>query len=228
MKRLLPLILVLFLLCCGCSRETQADEACITVTWLQEMRDFGGFVGNPCDESKEKEELIRDVLGQYPPGFLDQWGSVEILLCRALTGEEAFAGGRWAGFTQQTEDGWLVVLDAERCTAGTVHHELAHILDGILTQAGVLTEEAWMEFCPNGFVYGQPGDYADFFADDYAMTDIREDRARTFEDGVLYGPGVYADRPALWLKLEYFSRAIREYFDTEGWPDKTVWELALE
>lgn len=233
MKRLLPWILALILFCLGCGgeespQETKLPESRLTVTRLQQERDFGGFAGKPCTDASRAETLIRQVLEQYPPGFADQWGRVEILLCGALTGEDAFAGGHWAGFTQRTEDGWLVVLDAGRCTAGTVHHEIAHILDGILTEAGALTENGWMEFCPGGFSYGQTGDYLDFFADDYAMTDLREDRARTFEDAVLYGPGIYADRPALWLKLESFSRAIREHFNTEDWPEKTVWELALE
>ena len=226
-RRLLPLVLALIMLCFGCGCETAPYEPLVTVVLLQEERAFEGFVGKPCTNATETEKLVREVLGQYPAGFADQWGSVEILLCGELTGEAQFAGGHWAGFTQRTEDGWLVVLDAARCTAGTVHHEFAHILDGILTDAGALTKEEWMEYCPGGFVYGQLGDYPDFFVDEYAMTDIREDRARTFEDAVLYGPGIYADRPALWLKLKYVSRAIREHFDTELWPEKTLWELAL-
>ena len=230
MKRLILWAMALGLLLAGCGAADSVNETegHMTVTFLQEERDFGGFVGSPCVDGTEARDLVLEVLGQYPAGFADQWGNVEILLCGALSGEEDFAGGRWAGFTQRMGDGWLVVLDARRCTAGTVHHEIAHILDGILTEAGALTEENWMEYCPGGFEYGRSGDYPDFFTDDYAMTDIREDRARTFEDAVLYGSGIYAERPALWLKLEYFSRAIRNHFDTAGWPRKTVWELALE
>ena len=81
-----------------------------------------------------------------------------------------------------------------------------------------------------GFSYGDGNfeDYPDFFADEYAMENMKEDRARTFEDAMLYGAGVYEDKPALWLKLEAFSRAIRAHFDTETWPDKTLWEQAME
>ena len=60
------------------------------------------------------------------------------------------------------------------------------------------------------------------------MQNLKEDRARIFEDAMLSGAGVYADRPALWLKLDSFSRAIRAHFDTTGWPEKTAWEQALE
>lgn len=230
MKRLVCLVLVLVLAGCGAeSVETVPTASALTVECLTEERDFGGFIASPLADGESAELLVRAVLAQYPAGFADQWGPVEIILVGGLTGTEHFSGGRYAGFTQRVGDSWRMVLDGDLLTAGTVHHEIAHILDGLLTEAGVLTEADWMALCPGGFSYGpeQPL-YPDFFVDEYAMTDIREDRARTFEAAILRGPGAYADAPALWLKLEYFSRAIRSHFDTVGWPEKTVWELALE
>jgi hypothetical protein len=237
MKRLFIVVLLLFLAFSGCTSEIDNPESietvppfsCITVTVSEEHRDFGGFTAGPAGDADSALLLVRAVLAQYPAGFADQWGQVEIILVGGLTGMEHFAGGRYAGFTQRVGDGWRMVLDGDRLTAGTVHHEIAHILDGILTEAGLLTEADWMAFCPGGFSYGPEQIlYPDFFVDEYAMTDIREDRARTFEEAMLQGPGVYADSPALWLKLEYFSRAIRTHFDTTLWPEKTVWELGLE
>ncbi len=239
MKRLFPGIIAGILLLFGCGKEiaetipiaTDGEKSCINVCVLDGARDFGSFAAQPPGAlAEEARVLVETVLDQYPAGFASQWGAVEILLAAELTGEEGFAGRGYAGFTQRSGEGWLMVLDAEACNAGTVHHEIAHILDGILTDAGALTEAEWMSFCPGGFTYGQGewADYPDFFADAYAMENIREDRARTFEDAVLYGEGIYDDRPALWLKLECFSRAIRSHFDTEGWPEKTLWELALE
>ena len=229
MKRLVCLVLVLVLAGCGAAgEETLSTASALTVECLTEEQDFGGFTASPIADGESAELLVRAVLAQYPTGFVDQWGRVQILLVSDLRGTDRFAGGDYAGFTQRVGDGWRMVLDGDRLTAGTIHHEIAHILDGILTRAGALTEEAWMDLCPGGFVYGRTGDYPDFFTDAYAMTDIREDRARTFEDAVLCGPGAFDGRPALWLKLEYFSRAIRAHFDTTGWPEKTVWELALD
>ena len=236
MKRVIAGVLLLLLAFSGCSKEigeTVANESgttfsCISIEMLTEFRDFGSFAAAPAGDAEAARRLVHGALEQYPEGFPEQWGQVEILLVGELTGRADFAGERYAGFTQRVGDGWLMVLDAKRCDAGTVHHEIAHILDGILTEAGLLTE--WLDLCPPGFSYGGENfdDYPDFFADAYAMTDIREDRARTFEEAMLLGPGVYRDRPALWLKLDCLSRAIRAHFDTDGWPEKTAWELALE
>ena len=237
MKRLFGVVLLLFLAFSGCSNkidnsesiETSPPFSCITVTISEEPRDFGGFTAGPAGDADSAVKLVQAALERYPAGFADQWGQVQILLVSDLRGTDRFTGGDYAGFTQRVGDGWRMVLDGDRLTAGTVHHEIAHILDGILTEAGLLTEADWMALCPGGFSYGPEQTlYPDFFVDEYAMTDIREDRARTFETAILRGPGAYADAPALWLKLEYFSRAIRTHFDTTLWPEKTAWELALE
>ena len=225
MKRLLALGLAILLLT-GCASGS------LTIDVLDQARDFGAFRASAptVADANRAHTLVEAALACYPEGFSEQWGQVNILLVGSLTGEDQFTGGHFAGFTQKTDDGWLMVLDAERCDAGTVHHEIAHILDGILTESGALTGEEWLSFCPGGFSYGDGNfdDYPDFFADEYAMENIQEDRARTFEDAMLFGAGVYEDKPALWLKLEAFSRAIRAHFDTEDWPEKTAWEQALE
>ena len=233
MKRLLAAFLAAVFLLCGCDgapEETAPSFSNISIEILEQQQDFGGFTAGPPAEAESIRLLVESVLGQYPAGFPDQWGEVRILLVGNLTGTDAFAGGHYAGFTQRIGDGWRMVLDVKRCNAGTIHHEIAHILDGILTEAGALTEAQWLRFCPSGFQYGDGNRelLADFFVDGYAMTDIREDRARTFEEAAIYGPSIYAEKPALWLKLEYLCRAIRAHFDTKGWPEKTFWEMGME
>ena len=224
-KRLIALVLAAVLLA-GCSPGTLAIDA------LDKDRDFGAFRASAPNVAQANRgwALVEEALACYPGGFVEQWGRVNILLVGNLTGEEQFSDGHFAGFTQKTNVGWLMVLDAERCDIGTVHHEIAHILDGILTEAGALTEGDWMALCPSAFSYGNSNweDYPDFFTDEYAMENIKEDRARTFEDAMLYGAGVYEGKPALWLKLNCFASAIRAHFDTSGWPEKTLWEQALE
>lgn len=76
MKRLIVWAMVLGLLLSGCGAadsvsETEGMGSHITLTLLQEERDFGGFVGSPCDDGKEAQALVWEVLGQYPAGFAD-------------------------------------------------------------------------------------------------------------------------------------------------------------
>lgn len=226
MKRFFAAVLAAVCLLCGC-----AEQSDFSVRTVAREEDWGYFTAAaPGAEAADRgRNLLEQTLALYPEGFVEQLGPVEVFLAGKLTGTGDYEHGSYAGFTQRTEGGWLMVLDVMRCDAGTIHHELAHILDGILTDAGLLTEEEWMAYCPEGFVYGQASweQYPDFFVDDYAMQNIKEDRARLFETAVQKGAGAFADSPALWLKLSYFSDAIRIHFDTERWPERTIWELAM-
>lgn len=226
MKRLFAAVLAGICLLCGCAAGPN-----LSVEVLTGERDFGYFsaAAPAAEDAQRGQTLLAQTLELYPGGFVEQLGTVEILLAGKLTGTDGYQHGSYAGFTQRTEDGWLMVLDVTACDAGTIHHELAHILDGLLTDAGALTEEMWMEYCPEGFVYGEGtwAQYPDFFTDEYAMQNIREDRARLFETAVQKGEGAFGDSPALWLKLNCFAEAIRSRFDTAGWPERTIWELAL-
>lgn len=234
MKRYLVLVLALMLLC-GCGKEPEEAVTAllpgnIQILMLTEETDFGGFrAGAPGESAAAARALVESAWSAYPPDLLPQLGEIRVLLCGGLTGEGDFARGGYAGFTQRTEEGWRVVLDADACTAGTVHHEMGHILDGILTEAGRLPREDWMALCPPDFAYGA-GDweaYRDYFTDAYAMTDLKEDRASVFEAAVQGGEGVFDGKSPLWLKLHTFSLALRDHFDTRRWPAVTIWELAL-
>lgn len=238
MKRCLALVFGLLVLLSGCGKEMAQQSQTegetlprnLQIRAISEPVGFGGFrAGAPGDGEAAARALVEPALAAYPAGLLAQLGPVEVLLVGGLTGEGNFAHGSYAGFTQRLSDGWRMVLDVNACTAGTVHHEMGHILDGILTEAGALTEEEWLRLCPPEFQYGS-GDwegYSDFFADAYAMTDMKEDRAAVFEAAMMGGEGVFDGKSPLWLKLSHFSAAIRDHFDTTGWPAAAIWELAL-
>lgn len=234
MKRLFALILALLMLW-GCSGQVPGETEGplpdnIQLDELSNSERFGGFRASaPGPEGEQARAMVLRALETYPAGLLAQLGDVQILLVGELTGEGQFSGGAYAGFTQQTAQGWRMVLDVSACHPGTVHHELAHILDGILTAAGRLPEAEWTRLNPSGFSYGSGGweGFSDFFAEAYAMENIREDRASVFEAAVMGGPGVFEGKSPLWLKLNAFSQAIRAHFDTEGWPPAAIWELAL-
>lgn len=227
MRRLFAAALALMLLLSGCAEAEPTSP--LPVLALDAPADFGSFTAQPPGETEEARAVLTSALALYPPGLPERLNA-RILLCSGLTGRDDFTHGSYAGFTISTEEGWQIVLDTDAFDAGTVHHEIAHVLDSILTDAGLLTEETWLELCPSGFSWGDRNweDYPDFFVDAYAMQNIREDRARTFEEAMLRGSGVYEGRPALWLKLEYLSGAIRSHFATPHWPAETPWEAALD
>ena len=234
MKRLFLLFLAMLMLA-GCSDQVPEQTerilpANIRITALTEVTDFGGFTGGvPGGEAEQTRSMVETALSAYPAGLLEQLGSVEVLLAGELTGQGGFSGESYAGFTQRTGDIWRIVLDVTACHVGTVHHEMGHVLDSILTAAGRLPEEEWMELNPSGFRYDS-GDwerFSDFFVDAYAMTNLTEDRAAVFEAAVMGGEGIFGGKSPLWLKLHTFCEGIRTHFDTEGWPAVTIWELAL-
>lgn len=231
MRNLIAAALALMLFLCGCAEapaETQPLSP-LPIRALEAPTDFGAFSAGPAAETESARSLLADALALYPPSLLERLDA-QILLCTGLTGHDHFSHGSYAGFTLPTEEGWQIVLDTETFDAGTVHHELAHVLDGILTDAGLLTEEDWLSLCPSGFSWGNGNwtDYPDFFVDEYAMRSMQEDRARTFEEAMLRGSGVFEGKSALWLKLEYFSRCLRAHFEAPDWPAETPWEAALD
>lgn len=66
-----------------------------------------------------------------------------------------------------------------------------------------------------------------YYLDNYAQTFPGEDRARCFEFLMKADGGEYFKSPHLRAKLECYFAAIREAFDTTGWPERTVWEELL-
>ena len=70
--------------------------------------------------------------------------------------------------------------------------------------------------------------YDGWFVDYYACTFPTEDRARIMEYAMaeVYWP-FEGDTP-IDDKLAYYSRCIRDCFDTTGWPEKTAWEQAID
>ena len=135
----------------------------------------------------------------------------------------------------------------------TLVHEISHWIDGrIASQAqfgGYSTyDEDWLEQNPSDFSYrySYVGGYTAwkyifstgsdngkaYFIDQYSQTYPTEDRARLFEylmypdeDGTDYG---YLKAANLQRKLEFYFDVIRKCFDTDKWPERTVWEEKLD
>ena len=63
-----------------------------------------------------------------------------------------------------------------------------------------------------------------YFVSSYAMTFFTEDRA-TLMSQIMSDKTLLQENPGMAAKMRYYAACIRDCFDTEGWPETTVWEL---
>lgn len=201
--------------------------------------------------------LVRNALntlelafGSYPEGFLRQlpFGELQqirIELVANLRGKEnmdthpEFVGG----FAQTADDHYLIVFDSYYLVAQTVYHEFSHVIDkhllwdATLRPQALFGEDTWLSFQPKGFRYAYS--YTDmpdaiaayessgYFVSSYSMTFPTEDRA-TLMELVMSDKTVLQENPGMAEKMRYYAACIRDCFDTEGWPETTLWEQAPE
>ena len=197
-------------------------------------------------------DQLEVALSQYPKGFFGQllYGNLNSIRIEFIGGLEKkymaddAAYTSFSAFAQERGDHYLVVVDVDFATVDTYYHEFSHIIDKRLEYDAALRSEAlysdgaWMELQPEGFGYSYSYDYLPedvdssrydgWFVDYYACTFPTEDRARIMEYAMaqIYWP-FEGDTP-IDDKLAYYSRCIRDCFDTTGWPEKTVWEQAID
>ena len=197
-------------------------------------------------------DTVEDALRQYPEGFFRQlcYGSIESLrieLVDALTIKEDVQNQPDAitGFAQNMGSYYLVVLDGYEVRKPTVFHELSHAIDkrlewdSLIREDALYSEETWLTLQPRGFRYGNS--YSDYeetaqfiyvesgdFVSDYSMTNPTEDRATLMETAMLDQTWAFEPGSGRRAKMQYYADCIRDCFDTDGWPDTTVWEEVLK
>ena len=182
----------------------------------------------------------------YPEGFLNQlpFGTMEqirIELVDSLRGKEGMDTHPIdiGGFAQENSDYYLIVFDSLSLDTQTVYHELSHVIDkhlewdASLRPQALFSEEAWLALQPEGFRYADS--YTDmpdsilayedsgYFISSYAMTFPTEDRA-TLMSAIMSDKTVLDENPGMAEKMRYYAACIRDCFDTEGWPESTLWE----
>lgn len=200
-------------------------------------------------------ETIDRILAVYPEGFFDQlvYGD---LVCMDLyiVGINSFG---WSGFstTYRFPEGKhscvVVCADAQHLIDGLTYvlpHELAHVTDSRIAYVSahedgrLFSEERWMALNPEGFEYGLDDEekalemydrFPTYFSYSYGAENPLEDRATLFGSLMQWYFEDRANAPGrlpadCFEKIEFFFRCIRDAFDTTGWPEKTVWEQALE
>ena len=193
-------------------------------------------------------DLLDEALSVYPEGFIRQlrYGSVHGIQIHLITDLMADGSGRYGdgynAFTQEMGSYYLMVMDIEDTHPETYYHEFSHIIDSYLEydswyrEDALYSEEAWAALNPSWFS-GYSYDYSieheledwTSFVDGYATISPTEDRARVMEYAMMdYGQYTFDGAPVLLAKLAYYSRCIRDAFDTEGWPKDLPWEQYLK
>ena len=199
---------------------------------------------------------VERVFSAYPEGFLPQLyysniREIELHLVGHLNKTDLPEGEvngftSFDGFAQEQSGKAVIVMDITLVGSmeQTLHHELFHLIDNKLTfDAGIrgesdYSEEKWMSLNPEGFEYAWDSselpeeifneEYDVWFVELYSRTFPREDRATIMEYAMVGAEWMFVAAPQRQAKLEYLSECIRDAFDTTGWPEKTVWEDALE
>lgn len=194
--------------------------------------------------------ILELALNNYPEGFLQQlpFGSMQqirIELVNNLRGKEGmdthpiYIGG----FAQENFDHYLVVFDSLSLDTQSVYHELSHVIDkhlawdASLRSQALFSEDTWLSLQPEGFRYAYSytdmtdaiAAYANsgYFVSSYSMTFPTEDRA-TLMSVIISDKTVLQENPGMAEKMRYYAACIRDCFDTEGWPENTLWEQVLE
>ena len=192
--------------------------------------------------------VLDRALAVYPEGFLRQLRydtvyGIKIQLIRDLQADgSGRTGGGYAAFTQTQWENALIVIDIEDSSEHTYYHEISHIIDSYLEwdagqrEGALYSESGWTDLNP-GWFDGYTYDYSwernvldgGAFIDGYATIKPTEDRARVLEYAMVnWGEYYFEPGTVLIKKLDYYSRCIRDAFDTEGWPAVTIWEQYLK
>ena len=190
--------------------------------------------------------VLEQALERYPEGFISQLpfgdlAQIRIELVANLQGQDAMDTHPLSigGFAQTVDDHYLIVFDGFSLSEQTVYHELSHVIDKHLAwdaaqrPQALFSEEAWLSLQPKGFRYA--GSYVDmpeaiaayessgYFASLYAMTFPTEDRA-TLMELMMADRTVVTENPGMAEKMRYYAACIRDCFNTDDWPDRTLWE----
>ncbi len=199
---------------------------------------------------------LEQVLACFPDDFFKQldYGDTKglrIYLSGNITAENSDMINDPSGFVNIINNYNVMVLNCNYSWdfSYTVGHEISHLIDQRLAfihtynDESEFSEEKWNSFNPDSFSYDDsyanydPDDSSNhisgYFIDSYGMTFATEDRSEIFGTAVddyingIYDDARFTDDSPIRNKLDYYSRCIRDGFNTKGWPDTMAWETVL-
>ena len=196
-------------------------------------------------------DILEETLSLYPEGFFRQlpYGSIESIRIEVVGGLTAKDGvdthpTSVGGFTQDMGSYYVMVVDGFLLQPQTLFHEFSHIIDGklewdsFIREDALYSEAAWLALQPEGFRYAMtytdvPGELlscmeSGYFIKDYSLTYPTEDRAVLMESAMSGYDWDFEPGSGTRAKLRYYADCIRDCFDTQLWPERTLWEQVLE
>ena len=201
-------------------------------------------------------DSLAEILDCFPDNFFTQlcYGDIRgmrIYLCGDISSSHSDMINEPSGFVNIINNHNVMVLNCNYSWdfSYTVGHEISHLIDQRLTfihtydKKSEFSERKWNSFNPDSFSYDDsyanynPDDpsshISGFFIDSYGMTFATEDRSEIFGTAIddyingIYDDARFTDDSPIRNKLDYYSRCIRDGFDTKGWPDTMAWESVL-
>lgn len=206
------------------------------------------------DDVANALNILDEELSKYPEGFMEQiryenLNTIHFYIASDLIGTSSGTLNTAGGFQMEIGNESVIAVDFTYFAVArtTIHHELGHCIDDMLTYNGYIDEQMWNMYNPvsvtGGTIYTDTydlfGNYGDeiyayssngenydnsYFVDTYSMTFPTEDRARIWEN-IMSDEG-YVDwsrTPHLTAKLNYYAECIRHNFDSTGW-NEVRWE----
>ena len=196
-------------------------------------------------------DTLEESLALYPEGFFRKlpYGSIESIRIELVGGLTAKDGidthpDSVGAFAQDMGSYYSIVLDGFLFQPQTLFHEFSHIIDArlkwdsMIREDALYSEEAWLAFQPEGFHYAMTYTgiseellhfmESGYFITEYSMTFPTEDRANLMEAAMNNFTWDFEPGSGTRTKLQYYVDCIRDCFDTEGWPETTLWEQVLE
>ena len=201
-------------------------------------------------------DSLEEILGCFPDDFFTQlcYGDIRgmrIYLCGDISSGHSDMINEPSGFVNIINNHNVMVLNCNYSWdfSYTVGHEISHLIDQRLTfihtynDKSEFSEGKWNSFNPDSFSYDDsyanynPDDpsshISGYFIDSYGMTFATEDRSEIFGTAIddyinsIYDDARFTDDSPIRNKLDYYSRCIRDGFDTKDWPDTMAWESVL-
>ena len=210
---------------------------------------FTAYIVTDTSQITDALDVLERAFDRYPDGFFEQleYGSIKKLAVELVGGitpktDNTEVNGA-AAFAHVQAEQMLISIDVNTIIELYVYHEISHLIDSFLEWDAYLrddalySDEGWMELQPVGFEYAYSyvsipesvKQYytSGYFVSDYACTYPTEDRATLMADAMTEQTDMFDANPQLKEKLDYYSRCIRDCFNTDGWPEVTAWEQVL-